>query len=126
MEDERLKENAKITGEYFMNLLKDLQEKYEWIGDIRGKGLAIGIEMVEDRSSKTPAAEKTAAICYRCYELGLLVFYVGIHSNVIEITPPLTITKEDIDLAISILDQAFIDLEQQKINMDLVKQYAGW
>lgn len=126
IEDERLIENAKNNGDYFISLLRNLQKKYEWIGDIRGKGLAIGVELVEDRLTKTPAAEKTAAICYRCYELGLLVFYVGVHSNVIEITPPLTITKEEIDLAISILDQAFSDLEQQKINMDLVKQYAGW
>ncbi|MGM0778770.1 MAG: aminotransferase class III-fold pyridoxal phosphate-dependent enzyme, partial [Bacillota bacterium] len=96
------------------------------IGDIRGKGLAIGVELVEDRLTKTPAAEKTAAICYRCYELGLIMFYVGIHSNVIEITPPLTITKKDIELSITILDQAFSDLEQRKIDMDLVKRYAGW
>ncbi len=126
IEDESLIENARENGEYFITLLRGLQEKHELIGDVRGKGLAIGVELVEDRMLKTPAAEKTAAICYRCYELGMLVFYVGIHSNVIEITPPLTITKDDIDLAISILDQSFSDLEQKKINMDLVKQYAGW
>ncbi|MBU8878482.1 aspartate aminotransferase family protein [Bacillus sp. FJAT-29790] len=126
IEDEKLIENARVNGDYFMGLLKELQEKYELIGDIRGKGLAIGVELVENRETRIPAAEKTAAICYRCYELGLLVFYVGIHSNVIEITPPLTITKNEIDLAISIFDQAFSDLEQQKINLDLVKEYAGW
>lgn len=95
-------------------------------GDVRGKGLAIGVELVTDRISKTPAARQTAAVCYRCFELGLLVFYVGIHSNVIEITPPLIITKQEIDLAISILDQAFSDLQDKKINMDLVDKYAGW
>ncbi|PLT29389.1 aspartate aminotransferase family protein [Peribacillus deserti] len=126
IEDERLIENARHKGEYFISLLTELQKKYQWIGDIRGKGLAIGVELVEDRVSKTPAAEKTAAICYRCYQLGLLAFYVGIHSNVIEITPPLTLTKDDIDLAVSILDQAFSDLEEQKIDMNLVKEYAGW
>ncbi|MFZ7942615.1 aspartate aminotransferase family protein [Neobacillus sp. 19] len=126
IEDERLIDNARINGEYFKDLLQQLKNKYEWIGDVRGKGLAIGVELVEDRVSKTPAAEKTAAICYRCYELGMLVFYVGINSNVIEITPPLTISKEEIDLAVSIFDQAFSDLEEQKINMEKVKQYAGW
>lgn len=126
IEDEKLIENAGANGDYFMSLLKELQNKYEWIGDIRGKGLAIGVELVEDRETKIPAAEKTAAICYRCYELGLLAFYVGIHSNVIEITPPLTITKKEIDLAVSILDQSFSDLENQRINMNLVKEYAGW
>ncbi len=126
IEDERLIDNARENGQYFMAALKELQQKYECIGDVRGKGLAIGIELVEDRITKTPAAEKTAAICYRCYELGMLVFYVGIHSNVIEITPPLTFTKEDVDLAVTILDQAFSDLERQRINMDKVKEYAGW
>ena len=103
-----------------------LQEKYEWIGDVRGEGLAIGVELVEDRMTKAPASEKTAAFCYRCYELGLLVFYVGIHSNVIEITPPMTITKKEIDSAINIMDQAFTELQDNKINMDRVKEYAGW
>lgn len=126
IDEEKLIDNAKVNGAYFMTLLTDLQKKYEWIGDIRGKGLAIGIELVEDREIKIPASEKTAAICYRCYELGLLVFYVGIHSNVIEITPPLTITKQDIELAVSIIDQAFSDLEEDRINMDLVREYGGW
>ncbi|MDQ6600556.1 aspartate aminotransferase family protein [Bacillus salipaludis] len=126
IQEEQLVENARVNGEYFIGLLKNLQEKYEWIGDVRGKGLAIGVELVEDRVTKKPAAEKTAAICYRCYELGLLVFYVGIHSNVIEITPPLTITKQEIELAVSILDQAFSDLEKGKINLDLVREYSGW
>ncbi|OIK10216.1 aspartate aminotransferase family protein [Bacillus sp. MUM 116] len=126
IEEERLIENARVNGEYFISLLKKLQEKYEWIGDVRGKGLAIGIELVEDRETKKPAAEKTAAICYRCYELGLLVFYVGIHSNVIEITPPLTIGKQEIDFAVTVIDQAFLDLNREKINMDLVREYGGW
>ncbi len=126
IEDENLIENARTNGQYFINRLKELQEKYECIGDVRGKGLAIGVELVQDRLTKKPAAEKTAAICYRCYELGVLLFYVGIHSNVIEITPPLTINKEEIDLAIAILDQSFTDLQENKINMDLVKQYTGW
>ncbi|MFD4820685.1 aspartate aminotransferase family protein [Peribacillus butanolivorans] len=126
IEDESLIEKAKKNGNYFKSLLNELQKKYECIGDMRGKGLAIGVELVAEREAKIPAAEKTAAICYRCYELGLLCFYVGIHNNVIEITPPLTITKQEIDLAISILDQAFLDLEKKNINMDLVKEYAGW
>jgi 4-aminobutyrate aminotransferase len=126
IEDENLIENARTNGQYFINRLKELQEKYECIGDVRGKGLAIGVELVQDRLTKNPAAEKTAAICYRCYELGVLLFYVGIHSNVIEITPPLTINKEEIDQAMAILDQSFTDLQENKINMDLVKQYTGW
>ncbi len=126
IEQERLIENARENGKYFREMLDQLKEKHEWIGDVRGRGLAVGDELVEDREHKTPAAEKTAAICYRCYELGLLLFYVGTRSNVLEITPPLTISKEEIDLAVSILDQAFTDLRENRIDMEKVRQYAGW
>lgn len=113
-------------GEYFKEQLLQLQAKHDIIGDVRGRGLVLGIELVEDQVTKQPAAEQTSAICYRAYELGLIVFYVGIHGNVIEITPPLIITKEEIDRAVAILDQAFTDLKEGKINMSEVRKYAGW
>lgn len=113
-------------GEYFKEQLLQLQAKHDIIGDVRGRGLVLGIELVEDQVTKHPAAEQTSAICYRAYELGLIVFYVGIHGNVIEITPPLIITKEEIDRAVAILDQAFTDLKEGKINMSEVRKYAGW
>lgn len=113
-------------GEYFKEQLLQLQAKHDIIGDVRGRGLVLGIELVEDPVTKQPAAEQTSAICYRAYELGLIVFYVGIHGNVIEITPPLIIKKEEIDRAVAILDQAFTDLKEGKINMAEVRKYAGW
>ncbi|MEC5423232.1 aspartate aminotransferase family protein [Virgibacillus sp. C22-A2] len=126
IKEEKLIRNAKEIGEYFSQQLCELQARYEIIGDVRGKGLAIGVELVEDGETKTPAIEETAAVCYRSYELGLLVYYVGIHSNVIEITPPLTITKEEVDFSISVLDQAFKDLEEKKIDIEKVRKYSGW
>lgn len=119
-------QDVQEKGNYFKEQLKQLQAKHDLIGDVRGKGLILGVELVEDRETKNPATEETAAICYRAYELGLLVFYVGIHGNVIEITPPLIITKDEIDAAIAILDQAFTDLRAGKINMERVREYAGW
>lgn len=126
IEEETLIDRARVNGGYFLNRLRDLQEKHEWIGDVRGRGLAIGVELVEDRVTKAPAAEKTAAVCYRCFELGLLVFYVGIHSNVLELTPPLIITAEEIDRAVAILDQAFSDVRKGNVNWEAVRKYAGW
>lgn len=73
--------------------------------------MALGIELVEDRVTKQPASDKTAAVCYRAFELGLLVFYVGVHSNVIEITSPLIISRKEIDTAVAILDKALSDVE---------------
>lgn len=126
IEEERLIGNVIEQGEYFKKQLFDLQTKHEIIGDVRGKGLALGVELVEDRVTKKPASEKTAAVCYRAFELGLLVFYVGVHSNVIEVTPPLIINRKEIDIAVAILDQAMADVERGNVNMDKVRQYAGW
>lgn len=126
IKEEKLIEGVKSKGDYFIQQLSTLQERHELIGDIRGKGLALGVELVEDRESKIPAAKKTAAVCYRAYELGLLVFYVGVHGNVIEITPPLTISIKEIDRAIHILDQALTGVKEGKVDMNKVSQYAGW
>lgn len=118
--------DVKENGQYFKEQLLELQKRHELIGDVRGKGLIIGVELVEDRVTKEPATEKTAAICYRAYELGLIVFYVGIFGNVIEITPPLNIEKSDIDKALTILEQSIKDVEQGKVDMNKVRKFAGW
>ncbi|GAB3790751.1 aspartate aminotransferase family protein [Virgibacillus kimchii] len=124
--EENIIDQVPEKGTYFKKQLVQLQEKHEIIGDVRGKGLILGMELVEDRITKQPAAEKTAAICYRAFELGLLVFYVGIHGNVIEITPPLIISREEIDQAVTTLDQAITDVNEGKVDMNKVREYAGW
>lgn len=126
IEEEQLIVNAEKQGVLFLNELKKLGEKYDCIGDVRGQGLAIGVEIVEDRISKKPAMLKTAAICYRAYELGLLVYNVGIHGNVLEITPPLSISSEEVADALQLLAQAFADVEAGHVDLEEVKQYSGW
>ncbi len=126
IEEEQLLANAEKQGNLFINELKKLAEKYECIGDIRGKGLAIGVEIVEDRMTKKPATLKTAALCYRAYELGLLVYNVGIHGNVLEITPPLSMNSEEVVDSLQLLSQAFMDVEAGNIDLEEVKQYSGW
>lgn len=103
---DQLAENAKHVGSYLMNGLQKLQDKYECIGDIRGKGLLIGVEIVEDRESKTPDKVRLKHLTHRCFELGLNINQVGGPLAVWRIAPPLTITKEEVDLALEILDQA--------------------
>ncbi|MEK4027591.1 aspartate aminotransferase family protein [Pseudobacillus sp. FSL P4-0506] len=126
IEEQGLITQAQTNGDVFMEGLLSLQKKYSFIGEVRGKGLALGVEIVTDRSKKTPAPEITAAICYRAYELGMLIYYVGIYGNVLEITPPLTISREEIAKALHILDQAFHDVESGNVNWDKVRQFAGW
>lgn len=126
IEDEKLLANAEEQGALFINGIQELKKKYDCIGDVRGKGLAIGVEIVTDRTSKKPDSLKTAALCYRSYELGLLIYNVGIYGNVLEITPPLTISSKQVDEALKILDKAFGDVEAGKIDLEKVKEYSGW
>ena len=126
LEEEKLLENAKEVGDYLVAGMKKLQEKYEVIGDVRGKGLVIGMELVKDRESREPAADLAAMMSYRSYELGLLYYYAGIHSNVLEFTPPLVITKEDADKALEILDRSLEDITTGKFSPEKVAEYAGW
>lgn len=104
---DRLAEQAYKLGNYLKSQLKKLQQKYTVIGDIRGRGLLIGVELVTDRETKVPALDFGAAVGQRCLELGACL-NIGRRSmsGVFRIAPPLTISREEIDRAISILDQA--------------------
>lgn len=108
---ERLFEKAAEKGKYVMKRLKEMKEAYGVIGDIRGKGLMIGVELVKDQKKKTPAREITGRIRDRAREKGLLIGSGGIMGCVLRIQPPLTIEKEIIDKALNILDGVFRDIQ---------------
>ena len=84
------------------------QADHPLIGDVRGKGLLIGVELVKDQRTREPAETDALRLAYRCFELGLILLAFG---NVMEITPPLTITREDADEALDIFDRALADIE---------------
>ncbi|NBI61762.1 aspartate aminotransferase family protein [Clostridiales bacterium] len=126
IQEERLMENAAEVGAYFLEKLRQLAEKYPVIGQVRGEGLVLGAELVEDRETKEPADRLAALVVYRAYELGLLFYDTGIHSNVLEFTPPLIITKEDVDQAAAILEQALEDALAGEVDPEKIKDYIGW
>lgn len=105
---ENMAGKAREMGQYLKEQLLELQNKYECIGDVRGKGFLLGMEIVTDRERKTPAPELGSRISDRCLALGLSMNIVRIkgYAGVFRIAPPLTITKAEIDLGIAILDQA--------------------
>jgi 4-aminobutyrate aminotransferase len=105
IEKRNLLQNAKKMGDYLKDRLYGLQEKYQIIGEVRGMGLIQGIEVV--KAKKEPAPDFVAEIFERTKEEGLLIGRGGLYGNVIRITPPLTIEKEEIDHAVGILDRAF-------------------
>jgi 4-aminobutyrate aminotransferase-like enzyme len=97
IDEQKLMTNAAETGAYLRGKLEELQSKYPLIGDVRGMGLMQAIELVEDRASKVPATAATAALLERARENRLLVGKGGMYGNVIRISPPLNISKADVD-----------------------------
>lgn len=98
--------NSKRLGEKLFAGLRNLQEKYCCIGDVRGMGLMVGLELIED-DEKTPATELTANILETCKDMGLLIGKGGFFGHVIRITPPMCLTVEDIDFMLEVLDEVF-------------------
>lgn len=103
--DEKLVENSARVGALMLDALKGLQDRYRFIGDVRGRGLMIGVEMVADRASKEPLDETiTRALFHEALERGLVTMS---YSHVIRINPPLVITADEALRGVDILDQSF-------------------
>ncbi len=100
-----LTENARIVGNYLKDGLLKLQDKYDCIGDVRGLGLMIGVEIVESKQTMKPTAELRDRIETACYNRGLLIFGGG-GVSVIRWAPPLILTKQNVDVALNIFDEA--------------------
>ncbi len=96
-------ENAATIGDYLLRKLKEIQNEFELIGEVRGKGLMIGVELVRDRERKTKAIEERNRVIQACFEKGLLI--LGCGENSIRLIPPLIITRREADLALSILEE---------------------
>jgi alanine-glyoxylate transaminase/(R)-3-amino-2-methylpropionate-pyruvate transaminase len=82
------------------------------IGDVRGMGLMVGVELVEDRETKLPAGAATGQVLEVAKEMGLLIGRGGLSGNVLRIKPPLCITGEDVDFALAVLDRALESLQE--------------
>ena len=109
---DRLAERAAVAGARLLAGLGELAARYECVGDVRGRGLLLGLEIVADRASKKPAPELGAAITRRCFELGLSMNITALRGmgGVFRIAPPLTVTDDELDLGVTILDQAIADV----------------
>lgn len=126
IEKDGLIENARKVGDFLQEGLLSLMQKHDLIGNVRGRGLAIGVELVKSRQTREPAAKEAAKLVYRSFELGLIAYYVGMNSNVIEMTPPLTLTTTEAEEALAILDQAISDVAQGRVDDTLLEGFEGW
>lgn len=109
---QHLIKNAADLGTYLLKELEQLKARHRLMGDVRGKGLMIGIECVRDRDTKEMAIPERNAIIQRCFKKGLLL--LGCGQNVVRLVPPLIITKRDADIAVEILDAVLSDVERRR------------
>jgi 4-aminobutyrate aminotransferase/(S)-3-amino-2-methylpropionate transaminase len=107
MKQDGLADRANHINAVFMQALGSLAEKFDAIGDIRGRGAMVAIELVTDRESKTPDAELTKRIQRHCLDAGVLVLTAGTFDNVLRFLPPLVISDEQLGLGLDVLAEAF-------------------
>jgi alanine-glyoxylate transaminase/(R)-3-amino-2-methylpropionate-pyruvate transaminase len=107
---EKLQENSLRIGEQLSAGLNRLKEKHNVIGDVRGKGLMLGIELVKDRATKEPAKAECAQVVETCKEMGLLLGKGGLHGQTIRFSPPMCVTAADAEFLLEVLDRAFSSL----------------
>ncbi|MGE0851290.1 MAG: aspartate aminotransferase family protein [Hyphomicrobiaceae bacterium] len=103
---DQLTERARSLGAYLRDGLRSLQQRHECIGDVRGRGLLVGLDLVRDRATRAPAPELAQKVARTCLELGMMTSVVRGGLGIFRIAPPITIAKEEIDMALDIFDTA--------------------
>lgn len=109
LRERRLPERAATLGEWLLAQLRALQAKHPLIGDVRGQGLMIGIELVKDRRTKEPASKQAAAIMDAALKRGVILLVGGPEGHILSLTPPLTIARRQLAYALQVLDDCLHD-----------------
>ncbi len=109
-ERESLLSRAEEIGRTVMDHFKRIQEEYEIIGDVRGIGAMVAMELVRDRATKEPAKDETGQLVKKCYEKGLITISAGTHGNVMRILMPLVITDRQLEKGLSILEESLAEI----------------
>lgn len=106
IEKEGLQRNSLEIGSYLISGFDKLAEKHNIIGEVRGKGLMLGVELVKDRATKEPASAECAQVFETCKDLGLLIGKGGLFGNTLRIKPPMCIHRQDADFMLEVIDEA--------------------
>ena len=113
-QEKRLVERAATEGAQMLKRLKDLQQETKTIGEVRGKGMMLAAEFVEDKQTKKPAIELVKRVQAKCFERGVLVWKAGHWPNVIRFLPPLVITHEHVEKGLDIFSDAVKEAERER------------
>jgi 4-aminobutyrate aminotransferase len=124
---EGLCERARRVGDALAQALRRVAARQSMIGDVRGRGLSLGVELVSDRATReaVPVAI-TAKVIYRAWQLGAVLFYVGLRGNVLELTPPLTLTEAEAEEGAAIIERAMTDVAQGMVSDAAVAAFMMW
>ena len=109
--EDRVQDNARLVGIALLARLKELQQKHIAIGDVRGRGLMLAIEMVHDRGTKEPDEATTAAVFEHCRTQGLILSKSGPNRSVLRMVPPMCLNLKDVEVVAEGLDRAFKSLK---------------
>lgn len=124
IEDEGLVEKARESGAYLKERFRDMALRHSLIGDVRGEGLMLGVDLVTDRTLKTRAEKETAKVAFAAWQRGLFITFFS--RSVLRVAPPLVVTRDEMDRALSILDESLSAVEQGKIEDSVLGTVKGW
>ncbi|KAK9805667.1 hypothetical protein WJX72_010896 [[Myrmecia] bisecta] len=110
IDEDGTQQNCVEVGGHLLKRLNELKGKHDIIGDVRGRGLMLGVELVTDRKTKDPAKAETAHVMERMKDMGVLMGKGGYHGNVFRIKPPMCITKDDADFLVEVMDIALAEV----------------
>ncbi|KPW62628.1 hypothetical protein ALQ64_04651 [Pseudomonas cannabina] len=111
MEEEKLRDNARIVGDHFKARLQAFADKHPLVGAVHGMGFYLGVELVRDRQTLEPASEETARLCERLRELGIFMQPTGDYLNILKIKPPMCTTRQSVDFFVDNVSKVLYELE---------------
>lgn len=108
--EQKLADRANLIGEKVLQRFRAMQDKYAMIGDVRGIGAMVALEIVKDRQTKEPAKEAVAQILSKCAKRGVLLLSAGVYGNIIRLLMPLVITDEQLETGLTVLEEAAAEI----------------